>query len=306
MCIIIVKPKKEKLNYKHIKNANGHNKDGFGVVSYTKKTGLQLFKTSDYETFVDKLKEWEDRKLVIHMRALSAGALSENNIQPLSIGKDGYFCHNGTIFGLVGDKEYSDSYIMAKTLGQLPEGEARDTMLELALGHDRAALMNAKGDIKTFGMWEEVEGCMYSSDYWKECDIDFLREDPSIPGTVRVAVYGTLKGGYGNHSLLAGSTFVGYGRTVNKYPMIDGLFPYAYEEEGVGYNLSVEVYDVTLDVMDRLDNLEGVEYDHYYPTEVDIKLDTGKIVTAEMYFACASRDKDEELIDEWGEYEDTF
>ena len=36
---------------------------------------------------------------------------------------------------------------------------------------------------------------------------------------ILVAVYGTLKRGYGNHMLLADSVFIGEGYTEDKYPL---------------------------------------------------------------------------------------
>ena len=294
MCMIISKPKGVKLNYEHLLNAADHNKDGFGVV--VKQEGektLSLYRTKDFNQFVNYLKTVDNLHLLIHMRAASAGDISHTNIQPFDIG-DGYFCHNGTIFGLVEDELISDSKILAGHLSKLPKGISRDTLLELALGHDRAAIMSNDGNVTMFGKWQEVDGIFYSSSYWESL------KETKIEYYATVAVYGTLKKGHGNHHLLEGSEFIGRGRTVEKYPMTDSIgFPYTYEEQGEGHRIVVELYNVTAEVMESLDDLEGVAHGHYYSNFVEVELDSGEVVIAEMYFANHIRNSDETLTDEW-------
>ena len=291
MCLIISKPAEAKLNYQHIENASGHNKDGFGIVV----EGKTLYRTNDYNKFIDLLKTVEDKALLIHMRAASAGEVSDRNIQPFYIG-DGYFCHNGTIFGLAGDNEHSDSKILSRALRELPDCHGRNLMLELALGNDRAAIVNKKGEVTMFGKWQEVEGMYYSSDYWREYETS--GDDWDL---FTVAVYGTLKKGHGNHRLLEGSKYLGKGVTVEKYPMTGtGMgFPYVYEEPGEGKRISVELYRVTAEVMDLLDDLEGVDHGHYYSNYVEVLKADNSTVMAEMYFAGHIRDPQEELLAEW-------
>lgn len=76
-----------------------------------------------------------------------------------------------------------------------------------------------------------------------------------------VFVYGTLKRGHHNHSVLGNSRLVGNWTTEPKYKMYDlGSFP------GVVYpgdkSIKGEIFEVNDETMVRLDNLEG--YPHLY------------------------------------------
>jgi gamma-glutamylcyclotransferase (GGCT)/AIG2-like uncharacterized protein YtfP len=74
-----------------------------------------------------------------------------------------------------------------------------------------------------------------------------------------VAVYGTLKRGYGNHALLHGADFIAEAYTEDKYPLVvhgSGL-PFLVDKPGVGKNVKVEVYLVDKDTLEALDMLEG-------------------------------------------------
>lgn len=72
-----------------------------------------------------------------------------------------------------------------------------------------------------------------------------------------IATYGTLKKGYNNYRLyLTESTFVGSGLTEDKYPLIIKDMPYLIEELGAGFQVEVDVYKVSKQVLRKLDELE--------------------------------------------------
>ena len=77
-----------------------------------------------------------------------------------------------------------------------------------------------------------------------------------------VAVYGTLKRGFWNHSFIQVCEFIGKGITENRYKLFDVGFPYAIPSEK-GYPLEVEIYK--LDTPNRLKVLDILEgYPHHY------------------------------------------
>lgn len=88
-----------------------------------------------------------------------------------------------------------------------------------------------------------------------------------MSGTVLLAVYGTLKKGYGNHALIAQAQYVGCDnlREISLYDI--GPYPGARLEASSG--IEVEVYAVTPCQLARLDQLE--EYD---PADLDGSLYT--------------------------------
>lgn len=117
-----------------------------------------------------------------------------------------------------------------------------------------------------------------------------------------VFVYGTLKAGFYNHRVMqyAKGSFVSRATTTKAFPMIDGGFPYLYDEEGVGNEIVGEVYQIpTEQGFSPLDGLEGYPH-HYTRRKVGVVLsDEGdKTVDAWVYFANHERQTDE-LISEF-------
>ena len=76
-----------------------------------------------------------------------------------------------------------------------------------------------------------------------------------------VAVYGSLREGFGNHSLLEGATKLSKESITGEYTMLDlGAFPGVILEGNTP--LVVEVYQVDEPTFNRLDMLEG--YPSFY------------------------------------------
>jgi len=74
---------------------------------------------------------------------------------------------------------------------------------------------------------------------------------------MKVAVYGTLKHGHGNHACLEGAHFVG---TDYIRGQLYDLGPYPAAKRSADPNtlISVEVYEINDTILKRLDRLEGV------------------------------------------------
>jgi len=73
----------------------------------------------------------------------------------------------------------------------------------------------------------------------------------------KVFVYGSLLRGLGNHRLLSDSTFLGEAATKPYFLMVDlGYFPGLIEDID-GVSIKGEVYEVSDEILHRLDMLEG-------------------------------------------------
>lgn len=76
----------------------------------------------------------------------------------------------------------------------------------------------------------------------------------------RIFVYGTLKRGLSNHTLIAGSRFVGPAATTERFRMIADSFPVLLSfPEGLA--VAGELYEVDTETRARLDHLERVRED---------------------------------------------
>ncbi len=114
-----------------------------------------------------------------------------------------------------------------------------------------------------------------------------------------VAVYGTLKRGFGANSMLNDAHMVGSGTTVPAYRMTDVGFP-MIKKDDEGHPVRVEVYDEpNWQVLDRYEGVPNLYERHIIP----IELDSGETVEAYIYEAtCISGDEVKECGDvlEWG------
>lgn len=93
----------------------------------------------------------------------------------------------------------------------------------------------------------------------------------------RIFVYGTLKKGFGNHSIISGSRWLGDTEVKGKIYNL-GAFPGAkFDEDGI---VKGELYEVNELTLGRLDRLEG-HPSFYLRTKVPCNL--GVIVEAYHY-----------------------
>lgn len=99
-----------------------------------------------------------------------------------------------------------------------------------------------------------------------------------------LAVYGTLKRGYGNNYLMemAGMPFAGTGSTAeSSFFLQGGGFPIC--RDGGNQRVAVEVFEFdSFDDIVDIDHLEG-HPDWYVRRQVPVELDTGETVSAWMY-----------------------
>lgn len=264
MCLIIHKPKNKRIPQEYIDNAKRINPHGFGV---TYLDTLEGYKSLSYSK-VDAMLA-TDRPLVAHFRYATVGKVNKQNIHPFAITNADRFqiYSNGTIDGY-GSVCCSDIRMIAeKVLGQMNRNK---WVPFLKQSDTRFCLVDTlTGEVVRVNKWHKVDGIWYSKD--------------NCFNKYRVAVYGTLKQGHGNHHLLAGTRFVEAGRTKDRYPLIvDGL-PYLLDEKDNGNQVRVEVYDVDRVTYKALDRLEGHPA-FYKRKQIQIQLDDWSETTAWVYF----------------------
>jgi gamma-glutamylaminecyclotransferase len=99
---------------------------------------------------------------------------------------------------------------------------------------------------------------------------------------MKMAVYGTLRGGLSNHAYVKHHGFLGAGKTVEKYTMRASGIPYVGKEPRT--RIDVEVYEVVgKSEIEAIDRLEG--HPHWYKREeIEVELEDGTILKAWLYF----------------------
>ena len=113
----------------------------------------------------------------------------------------------------------------------------------------------------------------------------WLEAEPSETPEIgdKVFVYGTLKLGLSNHSLMKGG-FIANGKTVNRWvlPYTENI-PFLLPTKGKGLQIKGEVYCPTELGWFYLDKLEG-HPNLYKRGRIKIKLDSGEVALTWCYF----------------------
>lgn len=302
MCIIIAKPQGKDFDIDKIKFSHKSNEDGYGIMYFDKAQGKVVSKKGldVNDGILDLLPTLTDTTAVFHLRYTTVGETTVDNCHPFYIGQGAYMMHNGTINSFKPkDPSISDSAALAATIKHQIDAFGPSVidnvgfrlMLQSIIGNtiNRLAFMKPDGKILIFNksLGEEVNGLWYSNDYYckprytytppaktyqsqwyDKYNDDDLWGTPVTEDTL-VFVYGTLKKGYSNHRLLESSRFVNNATSIMRLAMTgEGkAFPYVHGYDPKGYQIKGEVYEVTPEVMKRLDTLEGYPY-HYDRTEM--------------------------------------
>lgn len=166
MCVIMLKPYKQKLPEDVIDRGAYLNNDGTGI--YVFRDGeFKIVKNLYYEKvrqFVMKHNR-EDTFMVIHHRIKTHGALTKSNVHPFHI-KDGWFLfHNGILSGFPGTKEESDTMMLASYLADFFKVGTNmehlfdliesfdETSKLLVVRKDKYHIANQSGGTWRYGCW---------------------------------------------------------------------------------------------------------------------------------------------------------
>jgi gamma-glutamylcyclotransferase (GGCT)/AIG2-like uncharacterized protein YtfP len=87
-----------------------------------------------------------------------------------------------------------------------------------------------------------------------------------------IFVYGTLKRGFLNHRVLNSSVLKGLYQTTSPFPLFVDAYcvPYCVDSPGTGHRISGEVYAVSPEVLEDLDELEGVADGRYARKRIEL------------------------------------
>ena len=177
MCLLIVSPKGRDINMEHLRNASYFNEDGFGIMSYNKRTQkVDIFQTLDFGVFERHIQEHREtyRATVTcyHLRLSTAGTKSLDNCHPFPT-HNGWLMHNGHIVEMDSQMpksggHLSDTAKLAFFLAQMkPAWGALGTkiILEGFLGTNRVVVLDKTGKVHIFnsalGSW--IDGNWYSN-----------------------------------------------------------------------------------------------------------------------------------------------
>lgn len=279
MCWILVKKPQNPVPFDFIDEAQRKNRDGYGV-SWVEDGVVQTFKTLDYEEYKTKLTELEDKLIVVHLRATSAGTTCIDNVHPFTV-PTGVMFHNGTISGLksTGTTD-SDTNILAQLISKTKFEKVTDIapLLYAITGttYNKLVFLNKDDTVsyinKNLGI-DDPNGNWYSNNYHVKEEI------------YNVFVYGTLKHGFSNHFYyMTDSDYVDDAFTLEKHAMIGegNHFPYVLGVNEAGHHIKGEVYEVPASSLSRLDRLEGYPT-HYDRVPTEVVLSNGEKITALMY-----------------------
>lgn len=114
-------------------------------------------------------------------------------------------------------------------------------------------------------------------------------KQPKEEDTLNIAVYGTLRKGWGNHRLISHLPLLAKGRTVEKYAMYERGIPFVYKDIPED-RITVEVYTVN-----RKKDLPGLDMLENHPQwyrrqPINVEIENGEIISAELYFMQGSPD----------------
>ena len=187
MCIIIYQPKGKYVPLERLLQAKERNPHGFGI-SWASKRKLHIFKTMDFEEFLEKYAKVNKNDCLIHFRFATKGKKEKINCHPFRINKNLIMAHNGTIRNLEGaNDDVSDSRAFAHKYVRPMVAQCRrfiksvngkrwlKTMISMQT--NKLVFMNQFGN-PTFvngdlGHWSM--GCWYSNETYKSPKPTFNR-----------------------------------------------------------------------------------------------------------------------------------
>lgn len=177
MCIAILNTKKAgRLPKKQIQNSWDNNDMGAGIL-WNKSGKLNVFKTYEYDEYIEKYDELRDDKsignIVLHFRIATSGYNGEHNLHPFLVNNGLGFVHNGVIRSL-GNKSFSDTYEFNDMLKKFKHNflscDMTKYFISEYIGYSKLIFLDSKDKYtiinEEMGKWSS--GNWYSNDSYKE------------------------------------------------------------------------------------------------------------------------------------------
>lgn len=234
MCVIIIKDKGHAFpSEQAVKNCCLRNPDGFSMAWNDPSGCLKSFRSMSMKAFLKRYKAEVKRLdasttgMILHMRIATHGSTGIKNCH-CWLGSGFAFAHNG-ILSIKNRGDMTDSETFFRDIFQPIYDhcgwEAAERAVNACIGTSKFAFLDKKGDIQSFGVYQEHEGCYYSNDSWRG-EVRYYFGGYKMPKS-------TLKDGYETKrslSSLLGDEWDWYynkekdGKNGNKGHKIDTLF----------------------------------------------------------------------------------
>ena len=263
MCVIIVKQKDKPLSREVAKTSARINPHGLGIV-WLDTFEVTYHKSSEYNLLIT------ERPYIAHFRYATVGKICKENTHPFVCGQqtDELLMMNGTIKGL-GSSQITDSEALAIGLGKIARQSWKQ---ELAKYECRFVSVNLR--TRSFQIFNR-ELFTYRDGVW-------FSKANVLQSNV-IGVYGTLKKDFSNYyNYLRSAKYVGKGETKDKYPLIQEGLPYMVKKRGIGHNVTIDVFKVSDQSLQEIDQLEG--HPQWYKREQVPVIVDGKEITCWIYF----------------------
>lgn len=176
MCILIAKAAAvRKMTAEEIKNSAQANPDGFGMAYVVGDGKIHVHKTFNVDEIIklnDELPEWAS--IIYHFRIATHGSVNLANCHPFLDEERGVvFGHNGILhiknFGDMTDSETAFRYLLAPNIQEqnIMQNAELDIAVDAIIDSSKFAIMNTKGEVKTYGQFIDEDGLLFSNTTYK-------------------------------------------------------------------------------------------------------------------------------------------
>ncbi len=176
MCILIAKAAAvRKMTTEEIRNSATSNPDGFGMAYVVGDGKIHVHKTFNVDEIIklnDELPEWAS--IIYHFRIATHGSVNLANCHPFLDKERGVvFGHNGILhiknFGDMTDSETAFRYLLAPNIQEqnIMQNAELDIAVDAIIDSSKFALMNTKGEVKTYGQFIDEDGLLFSNTTYK-------------------------------------------------------------------------------------------------------------------------------------------